>query len=172
MQNITTELHDALAKLGAPKPYILVGHSIAGFYTLSYAHRYPQDVSAVVGIDPTVPAAKSGSGGTSGLPIHALGTILRMSGLVRAAYTLAARPRRAQAGTPTRADQRAQMRAMAIWSFGNAAVADETNRTGSNAAALQGVTYPDDLPVLEFLSPESIAATAGLGCLRTEDQLR
>ena len=59
VQNITAELHDVLSKLGAPKPYILVGHSIAGFYTLSYAHRYPDEVSAVVGIDPTVPAAKA-----------------------------------------------------------------------------------------------------------------
>ena len=41
VQNITAELHDVLSKLGAPKPYVLVGHSIAGFYTLSYAHRYP-----------------------------------------------------------------------------------------------------------------------------------
>ena len=65
VQNITAELHDVLSKLGAQKPYILVGHSIAGFYTLSYAHQYPTEVSAVVGIDPTVPAAKAGSGGTS-----------------------------------------------------------------------------------------------------------
>ena len=76
VQNITAELHDALAKLGAPKPYILVGHSIAGFYTLAYAHRYPQEVSAVVGIDPTVPASKAGPGGTSGLPFHAVGAVL------------------------------------------------------------------------------------------------
>ena len=68
VQNITAELHDVLSKLGAPKPYILVGHSIAGFYTLSYAHRYPDEVSAVVGIDPTVPAAKAGSGGTPVCP--------------------------------------------------------------------------------------------------------
>ena len=88
VQNITSELHDVLAKLDAPKPYILVGHSIAGFYTLYYAHRYPQEVSAVVGIDTTVPASKAGSAGTSGLPLHALGTILRTTGGVRAAITL------------------------------------------------------------------------------------
>ena len=59
-QNITTRaFHDALAKIGAPQPYILVGHSIAGFYMLSYAHRYPSQVSAIVGIDPTVPAARA-----------------------------------------------------------------------------------------------------------------
>jgi pimeloyl-ACP methyl ester carboxylesterase len=158
VQNVTTELHDALAKIGAKKPYILVGHSIAGFYMLSYTHQYPSEVSAVVGIDPTVPAAKAGSAGTSGLPVHALGAALRMSGLVRLAYTLfpgLAEPK-GNAYTP---DERAQIHAMTVWNFGNAAVADEINRTGSNASALRGVTYPDRLPVLEFLSTDSMKNT-------------
>ena len=111
----------------------------------------------MVGIDPTLPAAESGSGSTSGLPIHALGAILRMSGLVRVAYTLL--PSLVEStGDAHTAGQRAQMRAMAIWGFGNAALADETNRAGSNARALRGATYPDDLPVLEFLSTESVAS--------------
>jgi pimeloyl-ACP methyl ester carboxylesterase len=170
VQNITSELHDVLSRLDAPQPYILVGHSIAGFYTLAYAHRYPQEVSAVVGIDPTVPAAKAGSGGTSGLPFHALGTILRMSGLVRAAFTLSpglAEPT-GDAYTP---DERAHIRAMSIWTFGNAAVSDETNRMGSNAAALRGVTYPDRLPVLDFLASEKVATDPNW-VQQHEDQLR
>ena len=156
VQNITAEIHDVLSKLGAPKPYILVGHSIAGFYTLSYAHRYPQEVSAVVGIDPTVPASKAGPAGTTGLPFQTLGTILRTSGLVRAAFTLSpglAEPK-GDAYTP---DERAHIRAMSIWNFGNAAVSDETNRTGSNAGALHGVRYPEGLPVLDFLATASVA---------------
>ena len=170
VQNITAELHDALSKLGAPKPYILVGHSIAGFYTLSYAHRYPQEVSAVVGIDPTVPASKAGSGGTSGLPFHALGTILRISGLVRAAFTLSpglAEPK-GNAYTP---DERAHIRAMSIWNFGNAAVSDETNRTGSNAGALHGVRYPDVCPS-STSSPPTASRPCRTGCESHEDQLR
>ena len=170
VQNITTEIHDVLSKLGASKPYILVGHSIAGFYTLSYAHRYPQEVAAVVGIDPNVPASKAGAAGTSGLPFHALGTILRMSGLVRAAITLSpglAEPQ-GDAYTP---DERAHIRAMSIWNFGNAAVSDETNRMGSNAAALSGVTYPDRLPVLDFLASEKVATDPNW-VQQHEDQLR
>lgn len=170
VQNITAEVHDVLAKLGAPKPYILVGHSIAGFYTLAYAHRYPQDVSAVVGIDPTVPAAKAGHAGTSGLPFHAVGAILAASGLVRAAFTLS--PGLAEpGGSAYTADERARIRAMAIWNFGNAAVSDETNRMGSNAAALRGVTYPDRLPVLDLLASES-AATDPNWARQHENQLR
>ena len=170
VQNITAELHDVLAKLDAPKPYILVGHSIAGFYTLSYAHRYPDEVSAVVGIDQTVPAAEAGSAGTSGLSLDAVGTVLRMSGLVRAAFTLV--PGLAEpAGSAFTADERARIRAMSIWNFGNAAVADETNRMGSNASALHGVGYPDDLPVLDFLSTDSVATLPNwVG--QHEDQLR
>jgi pimeloyl-ACP methyl ester carboxylesterase len=157
VQNITAELHDALAKLGAPKPYILVGHSIAGFYTLYYAHRYPGEVSAVVGIDPTVPASKAGHAGTSGMPLHAIGAVLRTTGAVRVAFTLS--PRLAEPkGSAYTADELARIRAMAIWNFGNPAVSDETNRTGSNAGALQGVTYPDQLPVLDFLSTDSVAS--------------
>jgi pimeloyl-ACP methyl ester carboxylesterase len=170
VQNITAELHDTLAKLAAPKPYILVGHSIAGFYTLSYAHRYPDEVSAVVGIDPTVPAAKAGSTGTFGMPIRALGTALRMSGLIRAAYTLMPGLVEPEGDAYT-ADERAQLRAMAIWNFGNAAVSDETSRTGGNASALRGVTYPDHLPVLQFLSTDSMRNMPDW--LRShEDQLR
>ena len=156
VQNITAEIHDVLSKLGAPKPYILVGHSIAGFYTLSYAHRYPQEVSAVVGIDPTVPASEAGPAGTTGLPFHTLGTILRTSGLVRAAFTLSpslAEPK-GDAYTP---GERAHIRAMSIWNFGNAAVSDETNRMGSNAGALHGVRYPEGLPILDFLATASVA---------------
>ena len=156
VQNITSELHDVLSKLDAPKPYILVGHSIAGFYTLSYAHRYPREVSAVVGIDPTVPASEAGSGGTSGVPFHALGTALAASGLVRVAFTLAPGLAEPVGGAFT-AEERAHIRAMSNWNFGNAAVADETDRMGSNAAALRRVGYPDELPVLEFLSTDSVA---------------
>ena len=47
---------------------------------------------------------------------------------------------------------------MTIWNFGNAAVSDETDRAGSNASALRGVTYPDELPVLEFLATDSITS--------------
>ena len=169
VENITAELHGVLAKLDAPKPYILVGHSIAGFYTLYYAHRYPQEVSAVIGIDPTVPAAKAVSGGM-GLPFRAVGAVLQATGVVRAAITVfhgLAEPE----GSAYTADERARIRAMTIWNFGNAAAADETNRTGSNAKALQGVTYPDGLRVLDLLSTDSVATIPNWVQVH-EDQLR
>jgi pimeloyl-ACP methyl ester carboxylesterase len=170
VQNITAEFHDVLSRLGVPTPYILVGHSIAGFYTLAYADRYPDEVSAVVGIDQTVPATEAESAGTSGMSIGAVGAVLRMSGLVRAAITLA--PGLAEpAGGAFTAAERAHIRAMSIWNYGNAAVSDETARMAGNAAALRGVGYPDDLPVLEFLSSDSVA-TLRYWVGQHEDRLR
>lgn len=59
-ENISNELHQALAMLKVPRPYVLAGHSIAGFYLLDYANRYRSEVAAVVGIDATIP--KPGTG--------------------------------------------------------------------------------------------------------------
>ncbi|MFJ6531300.1 alpha/beta fold hydrolase [Microbacterium sp. NPDC091662] len=53
-QNIVSEVHEALRSLDLDR-YILMGHSIAGIYGIEYANRYPDEVSAFVGIDTSVP---------------------------------------------------------------------------------------------------------------------
>lgn len=58
VENISTELHEALSSLDIKEPYVLAGHSLGGLYTLDYANRYPSEVSAVIGIDSTVPTAQ------------------------------------------------------------------------------------------------------------------
>ena len=72
VENITAELHEVLSKLKVEKPYVLVGHSISGFYTCRTPVAIPKEVSAVVGIDPTVPAAKASA--PAGRRRHQLGT--------------------------------------------------------------------------------------------------
>ncbi|MBG6239961.1 pimeloyl-ACP methyl ester carboxylesterase [Mycetocola sp. CAN_C7] len=155
VKNISTELHDALSSLDLGKPYVLAGYSIAGFYTLDYANRYPSEVSAVIGIDPTVPAANSGAASSPGGSIN-FEKVLATIGLVRTVVSIA--PSLAEPSsddfTPAELER---MRRMTSWNYGNAAVADETARMGSNAAFLYGMTYPDDLPVLNFLASESVA---------------
>ena len=52
--NIVTEVHDALVALDVDR-YVLMGHSIAGIYGIEFAQRYPDEVTAFVGIDSSVP---------------------------------------------------------------------------------------------------------------------
>ena len=154
VENTSTELHKALSSLDIGKPYVLAGHSIAGFYTLDYANRYPGEVAAVIGIDPTVPTTElekpSAAGGIN------IAGILSAIGLVRTVVSIAP-----GSVDPTSDDftktELERMRQMTIWNFGNAAVADESARVASNAAALRGMTYPQNIPVLHFLASDSVA---------------
>ncbi|MFE4543004.1 alpha/beta fold hydrolase [Arthrobacter sp. NPDC056727] len=153
VENITAELHEALAKADVPKPYILGGHSIAGFYTLAYANRYRDDVAAVVGIDPTVPAVPTLHADQTGVPAVGINWegLVAASGLLRWAAMLA--PGLVEPdGTAYTAGEREQMRRMANWNFGNPAVVDETNRIADNARKVQPLRYPADLPVLILLA--------------------
>ena len=53
-ENIVQEVHGALEALDVDR-YTLMGHSIAGLYGIDYASRYPEEVTAFVGIDTSIP---------------------------------------------------------------------------------------------------------------------
>lgn len=46
------ELHTLLANANEPGPFVLVGHSLAGYTMRVYAHDYPEEVVGLVLIDP------------------------------------------------------------------------------------------------------------------------
>ncbi|WP_210481129.1 alpha/beta fold hydrolase [Naasia sp. SYSU D00948] len=149
IENITSELHAALAEVGVDEPYVLMGHSIAGLYTLYYANRYRDEVAAVVGIDASVPGQINGLAG-AGSPLDAL---VAKTGLLRLATTIMpsiAEPE----GDAFTAREREQIRLMTNWNHGNAAVADEANQGARNFAMVEDLTYPEDLPVLSFVKAE------------------
>jgi pimeloyl-ACP methyl ester carboxylesterase len=156
VENTSTELHQVLSALDIGKPYVLAGHSIAGFYTLDYANRYPGEVAAVIGIDPTVPTTELEKQSAAGPGINIAG-ILSAIGLVRTVVSIAPGSVDPLSDGFTKTELE-RMRQMTIWNFGNAAVADESARVASNAAALRGLTYPEDIPVLHFLASDSVAA--------------
>lgn len=54
VENVAEELHELLHKLGLGK-YILAAHSYSGIIAMEYLSRYGEEVSALVGIDMTVP---------------------------------------------------------------------------------------------------------------------
>ena len=157
-ENISNELHQALAMLKVPRPYVLAGHSIAGFYLLDYANRYRSEVAAVVGIDATIPKPGDGPVAEPEPGIN-WARALAATGLVRAVASVAPAVVDPDSSAFTD-DELKRMRMMSSWNFGNPAVADETARIANNAAALRGVTYPDDLPVLAFIADEGDDRTA------------
>ncbi|WP_256993223.1 MULTISPECIES: alpha/beta hydrolase [Bacillaceae] len=55
VENIIGEVRSALKKADIQGPYILMPHSVSGIYAMYYANHYPDEVEAIVGIDPTFP---------------------------------------------------------------------------------------------------------------------
>ena len=109
-------------------------------------------------MDPTVPASRMSVGGTTD-PAEAPAADYwwahapSATGLVRWATALGfGEP----GGGSFTAAERQQMRQITSWNFGNPAVTDETLRMGENAAKLQDLRYPDALPVLYFLSQDTM----------------
>jgi pimeloyl-ACP methyl ester carboxylesterase len=149
IENITAELHAALSKVGVEQPYVLMGHSLAGLYSLYYANEYRGEVSAVVGIDASVPGQINGlAAGRSVLERLAWST-----GLLRAVTTLA--PALAEPdGDAFTLEEREQMRLMVNWNYTNPALVDEANQATRNFATVDRMTYPSDLPVLSFVTKE------------------
>jgi pimeloyl-ACP methyl ester carboxylesterase len=49
---VTDELRDVLHAAGVPAPFLLVGHSLGGFYVRRYAQRFPDEVAGLLFLDP------------------------------------------------------------------------------------------------------------------------
>jgi pimeloyl-ACP methyl ester carboxylesterase len=49
---VTDELRELLHVASVPAPYLLVGHSLGGLYTRHYAQRFPEEVAALLLLDP------------------------------------------------------------------------------------------------------------------------
>lgn len=153
VENITAELHQALDAIGVTSPVVLVGHSIAGLYMHYYANEYPGSVAAIVGIDPT--ASTTAAVPTSTPSFGALAAVARFTGFER--WVAAVSPSLSEPdSTAYSADERDRIHAIADWNFANAAVADEWAKVSYNAAKAGSRPFPADVPVLEFLSTESI----------------
>ena len=54
-EHVNEALHTLLTKVKIKKPFVFVGHSIAGLYNRDYIERYPEDVSGLVLLDPSHP---------------------------------------------------------------------------------------------------------------------
>ena len=50
--DVTDELRAVLQAVGAPAPYILVGHSLGGGFARHYAQRFPHEVAGLLLLDP------------------------------------------------------------------------------------------------------------------------
>ena len=60
VDTVVEEYRSALAALGRTGPYVLAAHSVSFLEALRWAQNYPEEISALVGLDPATPDAYTG----------------------------------------------------------------------------------------------------------------
>lgn len=141
-ENIVREVHEAVASFGVDE-YILMGHSITGIYGLKYANTYPDEVTAFVGIDTSVPEQP----GMDQVPaVIQAAPALRGLGIMRVVTALSGNPLEEN---PAYSDGDIErMNVLAMRNTMAPSYIDEVNHLGSNFADAQGTTFPKELPLL------------------------
>lgn len=140
---IVREVHEALQYLGIER-YVLMGHSIAGIYALTYAAEYPDELVAFVGIDSSVPGQP---GWDEPLPTKAI-DIAHDVGLTRLITAIADDP---YAGLPYDQQTKEQMKLLSNKNSAAPTLLNEMEQAPTNFASANGKTYPESLPVLLFV---------------------
>ncbi len=153
VQNITGEIHEVLTRLGVHEPVILAGHSIGGIYTRYYANAYPGEVSAIIGIDPTPATASTLEVGSASRMEAVVGALGLYRWVTSVAPDLIQPP-----GTAYTPAERERTAAMSKWNYGNLSIADEWAQLAANSTKTAAHPFPANIPVLEFLSSESVAS--------------
>lgn len=146
-QNIVTEVHEALQSLDIDT-YVLMGHSIAGIYGIEFANRYPDEVTAFVGIDTSVPGQPNMD---TVFPTNLMAAVKNL-GLLRLLTAITGPGYDLPAYDDQARDQ------IALISNRNSLTPtylDEMDHIRTNFADALGTGFPEDLPLLLFVEADN-----------------
>lgn len=152
-ETIVNEIREAMKELEISGPYILMPHSISGIYSLYYAINYPNEVEAIIAIDESIPNQTINNQNGSMSPDL---TLLNTLGILRdISYLSPSEDDGMNKDNYYSAKQVKLKEKATIWNNVNVSVIKEYNMVDTNTKDLYDVKYPNELPVLSFLSKES-----------------
>lgn len=157
IENVVQELHACVEALGYEE-YYLMGHSLGGLYSLYWANQYPEEVQGFVGIDPSVP----GMNDEQPFPIS-ITALNKISAYLSKIMNGVGLTRLMSAGHPENAiyadltypytEQELEIyRLLSVDNAYNKTVMNEMKYLDANVEAVRGMRFPDEMPVLLFVS--------------------
>ncbi len=145
LNNMAEEIHEVVKQLNLNR-FILMGHSIAGLYSLAYINRYPGEATAFVGIDTSVPTQPWP--GYNSAPLD----FLAKAGVVRAVLTFFGNEKPKDESEVQRFEQQ-HMITMKV--TGNNTLHREAASLTNSFRDAQKLAFPKHLPVLLFADENS-----------------
>ena len=165
VENIVEELRTALKQSDIHGPYILMPHSVSGIYGMYFANVYPEEVKAVIGIDPTLPEALAYfDEAAPSMPEYM--SYLAPSGLARLATYISSEDFLPLAADDTYSEDNLKMtKAISAWKINNKNVVAEANEIANNIEKTAEMTFTTDMPVLLFTPKEDQETADGKNML-------
>ena len=81
LSTVVADTRESLRRSGEAPPYVVLAHSMGSLEALYWAHRFPDEVAAIIGLDPLVPPYYESA--DTPAPVSRLVTFLARSGLMR-----------------------------------------------------------------------------------------
>ncbi|MGI8387641.1 alpha/beta fold hydrolase [Robertmurraya sp. P23] len=155
VENIVGEIRTALQLANIKGPYILMPHSISGIYSMYYANKYPEEVKAIVGIDPTLPQALEYFG-ESAPTMPNFFSYLAPTGIARLAIYMNSDDFLPISEEDTYSNENLRMtKVISSWNGYNRNVVDEANEIKENIEKTAAMKFPSDIPVMIFTAKEN-----------------
>jgi pimeloyl-ACP methyl ester carboxylesterase len=148
---MTKELHEAILKLGL-NDYYLMGHSISGLYSVSYMDQYPNEVKGFIGIDSSVPTQDLPEDMGSNFVFKAIDFL----GVYRLATVLSSNVLPESYDDFCSDEEIKSIKAITGSRMNNKSILSEMNEMINNFETVREIPVNEDIPVLIFLSEESI----------------
>ena len=158
VENYCEELHSLMEYLGYDR-YTLIGHSLAGIYSLYYANTYTDEVESFIGIDSSVPhqidrddwSAKPDN-------VYHMYEVMRWlyfrTGISRVLYELSIDEEMANIPTLTEADKDKVLAMYCSKQFGDTQM-NEMKLLGRNMEKCYDMKFPESVPVLYVLAKDN-----------------
>jgi len=156
IENIINELHECTMKLGIEE-YYLMGHSLGGLYSLKWANTFPNEVKGFVGLDSSVSGIERNQGSEPEGLITVYESYKRYFklGLGRIYYLF--KPLSLdQTYTNYTDDELKAFRILSTIKAYNDDIMSDVYQFQENIKKLNGVKFPDSVPVLNILSSENV----------------
>ena len=171
-ENFTNEIRTALKELKIAPPYVFMPHSFSGIYSMYYATKYPEEISAIIGLDDSKPNQMKNSNVANK---HNYDKIKSFFGVYRLIDYFNKNHMEDMffKGINKKLYSENLLNLMHkdfVWHYNSTPNVNEENMTYKNAAELFDVKYPEPLPVLSILCSKN-AEKESLGWVKLHEDV-
>ena len=131
-------------------PYVLAAHSMSGLEAIRWAQKYPEEVEAIIGLDPAIPDSYEEMPLPSE-PVKIAAALFARSGMIRLVPSIADSSAAIQSGELSEEDMETY-RSVFYRRTATSNMLDEMDRVRENAEKVAQSRIPIDIPMYFFIS--------------------